>query len=116
MASLYSNENYPFGIVGELRKLGHDVLTAHEAGNAGRGVPDDEVLRFASAQGRAVLTHNRRHFFRLHRDSGGEHAGIIACTYDPDEGRQARRVHDAIAGASEKLAGKVLRIYRPNTA
>ena len=114
MASLYSNENYPVGIVEELRKLGHDVLTAHEAGNAGRGVPDDEVLRFASAERRAVLTHNRRHFFRLHRGTDGGHSGIIACTYDPDEARQARRIHDAIAEAGGELAGKVLRVYRPN--
>lgn len=116
MASLYSNENYPLGIVEELRKLGHDVMTANEAGNAGRGVPDEEVLRFASDTGRAVITHNRLHFFRLHQDTNGRHAGIIACTYDPDEVRQARRVHDAIAVAAGKLAGMVLRVYRPPTA
>ena len=116
MAALYSNENYPLGIVEELRKLGHDVLTAREAGNAGRGVPDDEVLHFASNAGRAVITHNRLHFFRLHHDTGGRHAGIIACTYDPDEARQALRVHDAIAEAGGELAGKVLRIHRPNAA
>lgn len=113
MAAIYSNENYPLGIVEELRKLGHDVLTAREAGNAGRGVPDDEVLEFASNAGRAVITHNRRHFFRLHIEKAARHAGIIACTYDPDEARQARRVHDAIAEAGGELAGKVLRVYRP---
>ena len=116
MAALYSNENYPLGIVEELRKLGHDVLTAREAGNAGRGVPDEEVLRFATEAGRAVITHNRRHFFRLHHDTADHHAGIIACTYDPDEARQARRVHDAIAEAGGGLAGKVLRVYRPDVA
>jgi hypothetical protein len=116
MASLYSNENYPLGIVEELRKLGHDVMTAHEAGNAGRGVPDEEVLHFATEAGRAVITHNRRHFFRLHEATNGQHAGIIACTYDPDEARQARFVHDAIAEAGGQLAGMVLRVYRPNTA
>lgn len=116
MASLYSNENYPLGIVEQLRALGHDVLTAPEAGTAGRGVPDDEVLRFATADQRAVLTHNRRHFFRLHRQTDGRHAGIIACTYDPDDERQARFIDAAIRRTGGKLAGAVLRIYRPTTS
>jgi hypothetical protein len=36
MARLYANENFPFPVVEELRRLGHDVLTTLEAGNAGR--------------------------------------------------------------------------------
>ena len=113
MAKLYSNENYPLGIVEHLRALGHDVLTAHEAGNTGRGVPDDEVLAFATARGRAVITHNRKHFFRLHAQKAGAHAGIVACTYDPDEERQAQRVHLALSGIKGSLLGQVLRVYRP---
>ena len=114
MAALYSNENYPFGIVDQLRQLGHDVLTAQEAGNGGRGVPDDEVLSFATEQRRAILTHNRRHFFRLHRETSGQHAGIIACTYDPDEMRQAALIDAAILNIGGLLDGQVLRIYRPS--
>jgi hypothetical protein len=34
MASLYTNENVPLEVVAELRRLGHDVLTSYEAGNA----------------------------------------------------------------------------------
>ena len=113
MAALYSNENFPLGIVEQLRQLGHDVLTAQEAGNAGRGVPDDEVLRFSTAQQRAVITHNRRHFFRLDRETGGQHGGIIACTYDPDEARQASLIDQALNNSGGELAGKVLRVYRP---
>lgn len=113
MASLYANENYPFGIVEQLRAFGHDVLTAREAGNAGRAVSDEEVLSFASAHGRTVVTHNRLHFFRLDRQTTGMHSGIIACTYDPDEARQAARIDAAIKEAGDGLAGKVLRVYRP---
>ena len=113
MAALYSNENYPLGIVEHLRELGHDVITALDAGNAGRGVPDDEVLRFATTQQRAVITHNRRHFFRLDRETASQHAGIIACTYDPDEARQAQLIDDAIRNLGDALSGKVLRVYRP---
>lgn len=114
MASLYSNENYPLGIVEALCALGHDVLIAQQAGNAGRSVPDDDVLRFATVQGRAVITHNRLHFFRLHRETEGKHSGIVACTYDPDEVRQAQRIDAAIRDAGGDLSGKVLRVYRPS--
>ena len=116
MASLYSNENYPLGIVEHLRALGHDVLTAQDAGNGGRAVPDEEVLRFATERGRAVITHNRLHFFRLGRESAGKHAGIIACTYDPDEARQAQRIDAAIHDLDGVLDGKVVRVYRPPAA
>ena len=51
MADLYSDENFPIAIVKELRKLGHNVLTALEAGQANQRIPDDEVVRFAIARG-----------------------------------------------------------------
>ena len=50
MARLYSNENFPLPVVEALRRRGHDVLTTLEAGQANRGIPDDEVLRFATAE------------------------------------------------------------------
>ena len=81
MASLYANENFPQPVVEELRRLGHDVLTVLETGKAGQSWPDEAFFEFAISQRRAVLTINRRHFFRLHR-SNPNHAGIIACTYD----------------------------------
>jgi hypothetical protein len=53
---LYANENFPLPVVEELRRLGHDVLTSLDAGKAGQAIPDDEVLAFAIAEGRALLT------------------------------------------------------------
>ena len=44
MAKLYANENFPLPVVEELRRLGHDVLTIQEAGEAGQSVPDEQVL------------------------------------------------------------------------
>ena len=38
MAKLYANENFPFPVVEELRKLGHDVLTVQESGKAGQAL------------------------------------------------------------------------------
>jgi hypothetical protein len=92
VARLYADENFPQPAVEALRELGHDVLTSLEAGNANQGIPDDEVVRFAAAQGRAVVTQNRRHFHREHRRSS-DHAGIITCTVDPDYRALAARIH-----------------------
>ncbi len=111
MASLYSNENFPLPVVEELKRLGHDVLTIQEAGHANQEQPDEDVLAFASAAGRSVLTINRRDFIRLHRNSAS-HQGIVACTADLDFLGQARRVHDALR-THGSLAGKLIRVNRP---
>lgn len=110
MARLYSNENFPIPAVEKLRRLGHDVLAIQEFGQAGQAMSDEAVLAFASAEGRALVTLNRKHFIRLHRQKG-EHAGIIACTFDPDLGL-ARRIHEAV-GAQASLTGQLFRINRP---
>jgi hypothetical protein len=112
MAQLYANENFPRPVVEELRRLGHQVLTSQESGMADRAIPDPEVLQFARSKGHALLTLNRRHFFKLHA-ADGDHSGIIACTYDPDFARQARAI-DAAIGEAGNLKGKLLRVNRPS--
>src|SRR5437773_10670352 len=77
---LYADEDFPLTAVNELRRLGHDVLTAQEDGR--RATPDPDILARAHALGRAVLTHNRRHYERLHRQ-GAAHSGILSATQDP---------------------------------
>ncbi len=111
MARLYANENFALPVVLELRRLGHDVLTTHEAGKSEQSIPDDEVLQFASHENRAVLTLNRKHFIRLHRATLG-HRGIIVCTYDPDFVAQAARI-DAAIQEHAALSGQLLRVNRP---
>jgi hypothetical protein len=111
MPRLYSNENFPLPVVVRLRALGHDVLTVQETGKADQAVADDEILRFATADNRAVLTINRLHFIRLHRERP-LHAGIIVCTLDPDFAGQAERIHQAIGG-QRLLTGLLIRVNRP---
>lgn len=111
MARLYADENFPFPAVEELRRLGHDVLTIHEGGQAGRAVPDEEVLAFAVMETRILITLNRKHFVRLHQ-MRGEHAGIIVCTFDPDFRSLAQRVHAALM-AQPQMDGQLVRIHRP---
>ncbi len=66
MARLYSNENFPLPVIEELRRLGHDVLTVQETGQAGQSTSDEQVLATACAEKRMILTFNRKHFIRLH--------------------------------------------------
>lgn len=108
---IYANENFPLPVVEELRRLGHDALTVAETGKAGQKTSDEEVLAFAISDARAVLTLNRKHFFRLHR-MHPQHAGIIACTYDPDFLAQAHRINAALKGAIE-VDGQLIRVNRP---
>ena len=110
MARLYANENFPLQVVEALRLLGHDVLTVAEAGNAGRGIPDAEVLLFATQNERAVITLNRWDFIQLHARIPG-HAGVVVCTQDPDTNGQATRIHEAILGAGS-LKGNLIRVTR----
>lgn len=87
-----------------LRERGHDVLTSQEAGNSHTGVPDPDVLTFATKEGRAVVTLNRKDFIRLHAASP-DHAGIIVCTENPDFPAMAEKIHEAIKDR-QSLAGE----------
>ena len=112
MARLYSNENFPFPVVDELRRLGHDVLTVLDTGHAGQAWPDEQVLAFATSEQRALLTLNRKHFFRLHALEPN-HSGIIACTFDANFAALAARI-DAAVTPTGPLSGQLIRINRPN--
>jgi hypothetical protein len=111
MAKIYSNENFPIPVVQELRNLGHDVLTIQETGKSEQSFPDEAVLAFAVENQRAVLTLNRKHFIRLHKEAP-KHKGIIVCSFDPDFSGQAKRIHEAIQGYAA-LDGLLVRVNRP---
>lgn len=111
MARLYADENFSQRVVELLRAFGHDVITTREAGNAGLGISDPEVLNFATTINRAVLTFNRRDFIRLHTLQP-DHTGIIVCTEDLDRDRLATRINQAIS-TEETLSGKLVRVNRP---
>ena len=64
--SLYADENFPLRVVQELRRLGHDVLTALEDGKANQAITDADLLTRASALRRVLLTLDGQDFKRLH--------------------------------------------------
>ena len=113
MARIYANENYPSEVVEYLRQHGHDVLTTHETGKSNQSIPDEDVLSFAIAEQCAVLTFNRKDFFRLHR-LNPMHSGIIACTEDGAFKALASRIHNAIELHGGNLDGQLIRVNRPN--
>lgn len=95
MAKLYSNENFNLVVVDMLRSMKLDVLTTKDAGKDNQGIPDEEVLAFATAEKRIVITFNYQHFKRLHR-LFPEHSGIIICTEDKDLPALAHRIRTAL--------------------
>ncbi len=110
MAQLYADEDFFLPVVVELRQLGHDVLTAPEAGLANQRIADASQLLFATSKGRAILTRNAWDFHRLHLQ-GVAHAGIIACSTDHDYVAQAQRI-DAALHALPTLTQQWIRVYR----
>lgn len=107
---LYADEDFPEPAVDELRRLGHDILTARDDGRT--ATPDPDILARAHTLGRAVLTHNRRHYERLDRQ-GADHSGILSATQDPDHLALAARIHATLAGLTP---GRwCLRVNRPPT-
>jgi predicted nuclease of predicted toxin-antitoxin system len=113
MARLYVDEDFSYPVIQRLRQLGHDIVTAHEAGQASQGIEDTVVLAFATAAGRAVLTFNRLHFIRLY-DEASSHAGIIVCTRDDDAAALANRIDQQLQ-STPILSNQLLRINRPHS-
>ncbi len=110
MRLLLADENFPQPSVEALRAYGWDVLTLLEAGLAEQAFPDEDVLTFATEQGRAVLTFNRKDFIRLHKIVAA-HSGIVVCTFDFDFPRLTKNVITAIE-QEDDLTNKLIRVTK----
>lgn len=113
MARLYANENLAIDLVEALRKFNHDILSSYDAGQANQGIPDDEVLEYATLNDRSVITFNRDDFVALHRN-GVSHAGIIICKDDRDYLGQAQALHDYLETQVDRLHNRLIRVQRQN--
>ena len=96
MTRIYANENFP-----------------SEVGKSNQSIPDEDVLAFAILEARAILTFNRKDFFRLHRLNPA-HSGIITCTEDSDFLALAERIHETLSLFHGNLDSQLIRINRPN--
>ena len=110
MANLHADENLPLMVVQGLIEFGHDVTTREQAG---LGISDADVLRYAASTGRILITLNRRDFIRIHQKSPN-HAGIIICTVDADIARLTERIHQTIISEAN-MTGRLVRIIRPSS-
>ena len=106
---LYADEDFPYPVVEELRRRGHDVVTTQEDGRDGSS--DPEILARAHDLGRALLTHNRSDYERLDR-KGAAHSGIASATQDHgNHVPLARRIDAALTG---RTPGRwTIRVNRP---
>ena|SRR5438105_1245368 len=89
----------------------HSVVQV-SAGKANSSVPDSEVLEFAVAENRILLSHNRIHFLRLHRHRTEAHSGIVLCAFDLDFRALAERIHAAVA-ATPDMSKQLMRVNGP---
>ena len=112
MFRFYANENLAAELVNELQRLGHDVLTSREAGNANQGIPDDEVLSAAAVNGRCVVKFNRDDFLALHR-KGMDYGGIVVCKDDPDRIGLAKVLHEYLV-TQQSLHNRLIRVLKMN--
>ena len=55
MVTLYVDEDFSYPVVQRLRQLGHDVLTAQEAGQASQGITDEAALVQVHKNGNKLL-------------------------------------------------------------
>ncbi|MEO8496798.1 MAG: DUF5615 family PIN-like protein [Planctomycetota bacterium] len=72
---LHLDESVTVAFVASLRGRGIDVTASVDAGLV--GASDEQQLRFASSQGRVLITHDDD-FLRMHH-AGASHAGIGYC-------------------------------------
>jgi len=90
-------------IAAELVKRGHDVVAvAADPGLA--GLPDEQILEWATDQGRCLVTENVKDFEVLRRAAaaqGRTHAGLLYCS--PRRFPRGRRFVGALVVALDKL-------------
>jgi len=91
-----------------LIKLGYDVQTTPEAGNIGKD--DKAQLIYAISQNRAIVTHNRKDFLRIHKETPN-HSGIIICTQNPNNQQLAEKINEKIINRDE-LTNLLLRVNK----
>jgi hypothetical protein len=91
---LYTDEDVNVRLAQQLRRDGYDVLTCLDAGNANRGLADEEQLSFAVGERRAILIHNIPHYAVIHgawQAQQREHYGVIAVKKTTPLGELVRR-------------------------
>ncbi len=110
MAKLYLDEDCSDKRLKKaLVEFGYDVQTTHDANNLGKD--DKTQLIYAVSQNRAIVTHNRKDFIRIHKETP-KHSGIIICTQNPNNQQLAEKIDEKIR-TQDQLTNLLLRVNRP---
>jgi predicted nuclease of predicted toxin-antitoxin system len=107
---LLLDEMFSDSIARQLRSQSHNVISV-VADPAMAGLPDDQVLAYATAEGRTLVTANVKDFVSLdarYRASGQSHAGLILVSTKTFP--QNRAFTTAVATALAALLGAEAKI------
>ena len=97
---LLLDEMHSPAVAAHLRDRGHDAAAVKERADL-IGLPDEDLLRAATADARAVVTENVKDFAALHRlisAAGQRHSGLVF-THSRRFPRSARNHVRVLAGA-----------------
>ena len=107
---LLLDEMFSDSIAQQLRAKGHDVISV-VAQTALVGLPDDQILAYATTEGRALVTANIKDFMPLdgrYQAAGQAHPGLILVSTKTFP--QSRGFTAAITAALEALLGDANKI------
>ena len=117
---LLLDEMFSDAIAQQLRSNGHDGVSV-VAHPALVGLPDDQILAYATAEGRALVTANIKDFIPLdsrYRAAGQSHPGLVLVstkTFPQDRGFSAALTADLealLSGTDKVQPGQVLFLTR----
>ena len=106
LARFYLDEDVSPQVAVIARAQGLDVVSAHEREH--RRLPDEEILRLATSDGRCVVTRNRDDFLILTTrflENEWPHAGVLVVPYSLPNRNAARIARALIAYARSHEAG-----------
>ena len=106
----YFDEDADARLAEALRSRGYDVETTAAAGR--RRTPDDDQLAYAVDQGRVFVTHNIRHFPRIHAEwiaAERGHRGLVVLIGQARIGVWLRRMEHLLKHLSaEELVNRLV--------
>ena len=108
---LLLDEMFTDDIARQLRTMGYDVISV-VADPALVGLPDDQILAYATTEGRALVTANIKDFVPLdtrYRAAGRSHAGLILVSTKTFP--QNRGFPSAVATALATLLNSTAKIH-----
>jgi predicted nuclease of predicted toxin-antitoxin system len=111
---LYLDHDVPISLVERLGAYTYDVIATRDVGN--EELDDDAQLDYAARHERALFSHNRHHFRRLHREwmhQGREHWGIIVARHMPVDDLETLLVKHLSQVNAGDLQNKLVLLKRP---